>query len=57
MYSSKSKNRLDIEAVFVRQAQIIPAFLARFDTAEPITDDQNHETAEGRKAHVEPTHG
>ena len=57
MYSSKSKNRLDIAAVFVRQAQIIPAFLARFDAAEPIANEQEQEASQGRKTHVERTQG
>ena len=36
-------NRLDLEVVsFLRQAQIIPAFLFRFDPAEPVTQHQQH---------------
>jgi hypothetical protein len=38
---------------FKRQAQIIPAFLPRFDTAQPVTKQQDHDTSQGRKAQVQ----
>jgi hypothetical protein len=38
---------------YIRQAQIIPAFLPRFDTAQPITKQQDHDTSQRRKAQIQ----
>src|SRR5919109_4802403 len=37
----------------VRRWQIIPAFLTGFDTAEPVTNQQNHDASEGRKPEIQ----